>query len=121
MGKEKLQAFAEAVSRSEELQKQYTSIQAEIVRSTAEKLAKLSESAGTPFTAEEYLQAVADSSEELSTEQLQTVAGGTSGQAAQIRYRSQVIPYACGIGEIISIAQGPSACPIKPEIFPDSD
>ena|ERR1700716_370007 len=119
MSKEKLQAFAEAVSRSEELRKQYTSIQVEMARSIAEKLAKLSESAGTPFTAEEYLQAVADSSEELSTEQLQTVGGGVLGGG--IRYRSQVIPYTCGIAEIISIAQGPSACPIKPEIFPDSD
>jgi predicted ribosomally synthesized peptide with nif11-like leader len=76
MSKEKLQAFAEAVSRSEELQKQYTSIQVEMARSTAEKLAKLSESAGTPFTAEEYLKSVADSSEEMSPEQLHTVAGG---------------------------------------------
>src|SRR5580704_8695397 len=76
MSKEKLQAFAEAVSRSEELRKQYASIQVEMVRSTAEKLAKLSESAGTPFTAEEYLQAVAESSEQLSAEQLSRVAGG---------------------------------------------
>jgi hypothetical protein len=35
----------------------------EAVRSTAEKLAKLSESGGTPFTAEEYLKSVAESSE----------------------------------------------------------
>ena len=48
----------------------------EAVRSTAEKLAKLSESAGTPFTAEEYLNSVAQSSEEMSTEQLRSVAGG---------------------------------------------
>ena len=47
-------------------------------RSTAEKLAKLSESAGTPFTAEEYLNSVAESSEEMSTEQLRSVAGGVS-------------------------------------------
>jgi hypothetical protein len=75
MSKEKLQAFAEAVSKSEELRKQYTSIQIEVARSTAEKLAKLSDSAGTPLTAEEYLQAVADSLDEMSTEQLQRVAG----------------------------------------------
>ena len=73
---QKLQAFAEAVSKSEELQKRFNSIQVEAARSTAEKLAKLSESAGTPFTAEEYLQSVAESSEELSAEQLQTVSGG---------------------------------------------
>ena len=76
MSKEKLQAFAEAVSKSEELQKRFASIQMEAVRSTAEKMAKLSESAGTPFTAEEYLQSVRESSEELSAEQLQTVSGG---------------------------------------------
>ena len=76
MSKEKLQAFAEAVSKSEELQKQYTSIQVETARSTAEKLARLSETAGTPFTAEEYLQAVAELSEQMSPEQLHTVAGG---------------------------------------------
>jgi hypothetical protein len=48
----------------------------EAARSTAEKLAKLSESAGMPFTAEEYLKSVAESSEEMSAEQLQSVAGG---------------------------------------------
>jgi hypothetical protein len=47
MSKEKLQAFAGAVSRSEELRKQWASIQVEMARSTAEKLVKLSESAGT--------------------------------------------------------------------------
>jgi len=36
----------------------------------------LSESAGTPFTAEEYLKSVAESSEEMSAEQLHGVAGG---------------------------------------------
>ncbi len=76
MSQEKLQAFAEAVSRSEELQKRFASIHAEAAKSTAEKLAKLSESAGTPFTAEEYLRSVAESSEQLSAEQLHTVAGG---------------------------------------------
>jgi predicted ribosomally synthesized peptide with nif11-like leader len=76
MSQEKLQAFAEAVSKSEELQKQFASIQMETLRSTAQKLAKLSESAGTPFTAEEYLKSVVESSDELSKEQLQSVAGG---------------------------------------------
>ena len=78
MNKEKLQAFAEAVSRSEELQRQLASLQAEISRSTAEQMAKLSESAGTPFTAEEYLQSVAESAEEMSAVELQSVAGGAS-------------------------------------------
>ena len=78
MSQEKLQAFAEAVSKSEELQKQFASIQAEAVKSTAEKLAKLSESAGTPFTPEEYLKSVSESSVEMSKEQLQSVAGGGS-------------------------------------------
>src|ERR1700748_1276428 len=76
MSQEKLQAFAEAVSKSEDLQKQFALIQMETLRSTAEKVAKLSESAGTPFTAEEYLRSVAESSEQLSPEQLHTVAGG---------------------------------------------
>ncbi len=76
MSQEKLQAFAEAVSKSGELQKRFNSIQMEAARSTAEKLAKLSESAGTPFTAEEYLKSVAESAEEMSTEQLHSVAGG---------------------------------------------
>jgi ABC-type cobalamin transport system ATPase subunit len=78
MSTEKLQAFAEAVSKSEELQKRFNSIQAEAARTTAEKLAKLSESAGTPFTAEEYLNSVLESSEEMSAQQLQTVSGGVT-------------------------------------------
>ena len=76
MSIENLQAFAEAVSKSEELQKRLASIQAEAAKSTAEKLAKLSEDTGTPFTAEEYLNSVAESAEEMSAEQLHTVAGG---------------------------------------------
>jgi hypothetical protein len=44
-------------------------------------MAKLSESAGTPFTAEEYLKSVAESSEEMSAEQLHGVAGGGSASA----------------------------------------
>jgi hypothetical protein len=48
----------------------------ETAKSTAEKMAKLSESAGTPFTAEEYLKSGAESSEEMSEAQLHTVAGG---------------------------------------------
>jgi predicted ribosomally synthesized peptide with nif11-like leader len=76
MSKEKLLAFAETVSKSEELQKQLAAIQVQTARATAEKVAKLSESTGTPFTAEEYLQSIADSAEEMSEEQLQTVAGG---------------------------------------------
>jgi Nif11 domain len=79
MSQEKLKAFAEAVSKSEELQKRFNSIQAEAVKSTAEKLAELSESTGTPFTAEEYLKSVVVSSEEMSTEQLRSVAGGAYG------------------------------------------
>jgi hypothetical protein len=39
MSQEKLQAFAEAISKSEELQKRFNSIQAEAAKSTAEKLA----------------------------------------------------------------------------------
>ena len=79
MSQEKLKAFAEAVSKSEELQKRLNSIQVAAVKSTAEKLAKLSESTGTPFTAEEYLKSVVESSEEMSTEQLRSVSGGAYG------------------------------------------
>jgi hypothetical protein len=100
MSKEKLQAFAEAVSRSEELRKQYASIQVEMVRSTAEKLAKLSESAGTPFTAEEYLQAVADSSEEMSAEQLSRVAKG--GVPTDPLYWGVMSIFTVGIGCLVS-------------------
>ena len=39
MSKEKLQAFAEVVSKNEELQKQLVAIQVEAARSTAEKIA----------------------------------------------------------------------------------
>jgi hypothetical protein len=103
MNKEKLQAFAEAVSKSEELQKRLVSIQAEAARSTAEKLAKLSESAGTSFTAEEYLQSVAESSEELSAEQLQTVSGGLDiGKA--ILFSLFTATLGCWAGAIASAA-----------------
>ncbi|HXM05669.1 MAG TPA: hypothetical protein VN939_23850 [Chthoniobacterales bacterium] len=76
MTKEQLQAFAEGVSKSEELQKQYILIQVESARSNAEKLAKLSQRTDTAFTAEEYLQLAADSADEMSSEQLHAVAGG---------------------------------------------
>ena len=105
MSKEKLLAFAEAVSRSEELRKQYISIQVEMARSTAEKLAKLSESAGTPFTAEEYLQAVAESSEELSAEQLQTVAGGINRDGMMIALSVLTLGLLCLVGQTVSIAK----------------
>ena len=55
-------------------------IQVETARLTAEKIAKLSESAGTPFTAEEYLKAVAESSEEMSVEQLHGTTRRDAGQ-----------------------------------------
>jgi hypothetical protein len=55
-----------------------------IAKSTAEKLAKLSESAGTPFTAEEYLKSVAESSEEMSTEGLRSVAGASFALAERL-------------------------------------
>ena len=105
MSKEKLQAFAEAVSKSEELQKRFNSIQMESARSTAEKLAKLSESAGTPFTAEEYLKSAAESSEEMSPEQLQSVAGGvTIGDA--IAYSIMTVAVGCLRNATISALQG---------------
>ena len=103
MSQEKLQAFAEAVSKSEELQKQYLSIQVGIAKSSAEKLAKLSESAGTPFTAEEYLNSVAESSEEMSTEQLHRVAGGLSA-AEEIYIASSILTagVTCWVKAIVS-------------------
>jgi hypothetical protein len=99
MSKEKLQAFAEAVSRSEELQKRFFSIQQEAAKSTAGKLAELSRSAGTAFTAEEYVNAAAESSEELSAEQLHTVAGGWSDD--QIRDAVRISLMTFGVGCIV--------------------
>jgi predicted ribosomally synthesized peptide with nif11-like leader len=113
MSKENLQAFAEAVSRSRELQKQLAAIQTESARSTAEKLAKLSESAGTPFTAEEYLKAVAESSEEISEEQLQSVAGG-AGNPDKPKLGSLAPPF--GTPKPAPFPYGPEHC--NPEWFP---
>ena len=107
MSQEKLQAFAEAVSKSEELQKRFASIQAEAARSTAEKLAKLSESAGTPFTAEEYLKSVAESSEEMSAEQLHGVAGGAwKPTADNIVFSIFTVGLGCGAIAAKSAIQG---------------
>jgi hypothetical protein len=107
MSKEKLQAFAEAVSKSEELQKRFASIQAEAARSTAEKLAKLSESAGTPFTAEEYLKSVAEPSEEMSAEQLHGVAGGVwKPTADNIVFSIFTVGLGCGAIAAKSAIQG---------------
>lgn len=91
MSKENLQAFAEAVSKSEELQKEVIAIQREATESIAGKVAKLSESAGTPFTAKEYLNSLTDVAAEISDEQLQEVAGG--GFWATIK--SALTPVAC--------------------------
>lgn len=104
MSKEKLQAFADAVSKSGELQRQWVAIQVEIAKSTAEKMAKLSEIAGTPFTAEEYLKSVAESSEELSQAQLQTVAGGvTLGEI--IAYSAASFGFGCLVVGLVSELQ----------------
>ena len=110
MSKEKLQAFAQAVSKSEELQKRLVSIQVEAAKSTAEKLAKLSESAGTPFTAEEYLQSVAESSPELSAEQLQTVSGGVDiGDAIVVSLATLAAGcFAVAIGSALAGGNDPS-------------
>jgi arginyl-tRNA synthetase len=113
MNKEKLQAFAEAVSKSEELQKRFASIQVEVARSTAEQIAKLSERAGTPFTAEEYLQSVAESSEELSADQLQNVSGGVNiGVAIAISIASFAVGcFAVAIGSAVQGGNDPSCDP----------
>jgi hypothetical protein len=106
MSKEKLQAFAEAVSKSEELQKRFASIQVEAARSTAEKLAKLSESAGTPFTAEEYLESVAESSEEMSAQQLHSVAGGVwEPTVDNIMFSIASAGLGCGIAALTSVIE----------------
>ncbi len=107
MSQEKLQAFAEAVSKSEELQKRFNSIQVEAARTTAEKLAKLSESAGTPFTAEEYLNSVAESSEEMSAQQLHGVAGGVWDPSSHnILVSIGTLGLGCALKAIISAAEG---------------
>jgi Nif11 domain len=97
MSKEKIEAFVAAVSNSEELQKQFVSIQVEVAKLTAQKIAKLSESTGTPFTAEEYLQSVADSSDQMSAEQLQSVAGGVWEPTANNIVTSIFIGILCAI------------------------
>ena len=103
MSTEKLQAFAEAVGKSEELQKRVASIQAESARTTAEKLAKLSESAGTPFTAEEYLNSVLESSEEMSAQQLHSVAGGVwEANFSNIFNSIMTAGIACGVRAAVS-------------------
>ena len=113
MSQEKLQAFAEAVGKSEELQKRFNSIQVEAARTTAEKLAKLSESAGTPFTAEEYLKSVAESSPELSAEQLRNVSGGVNiGEAIAISFASFAVGcFAVAIGSAVLGGNDPQCDP----------
>ena len=81
MSQEKLQAFAKAISKSEELQKRFWL--SRFRRKPPERPPRSSPScprysvAGTAFlTAEEYLRSVAESSEQLSAEQLHAVAGG---------------------------------------------
>jgi hypothetical protein len=121
MSQEKLQAFAEAVSKSEDLQKQFALIQMETLRSTAEKVAKLSESAGTPFTAGEYLRSVAESSEQLSAEQLHTVAGGVwEPSSKNILTSIFTLGLGCALGAGISAAEG-DVDKCQPEKMPPTD
>jgi hypothetical protein len=105
MSKETLQAFAEAVSKSEELQKRLASIQVETAKSTAEQIAKLSERAGTPFTAEEYLKSVAESSEE----QLHTVAGGVWDPTPGNILMSIAAVFMCAMRALMSTKPGADA------------
>lgn len=116
MSKEKLQAFAEAISKSEELQTRLAAIQVETAQSTAEKMAKLSESAGTPFTAEEYLKSVADSSEEMSGEQLRAVSGGAwEPSSTNILGSIFSLGIACGVAALTSaIEGGVDKCQLRP-------
>ncbi len=116
MSQEKLQAFAEAVSKSEELQKRVALIQAEAAKSTAEKLAKLSESAGTPFTAEEYLKSVAEASDEMSAQQLERVSGGAwEPNSRNILMSIFTLGSACAISALESAIGGDvDKCQIKP-------
>jgi Nif11 domain len=57
MSKENIQTFVEAASKDQSLQQRIVLIQREAIQLTAEKLAKLSQDTGTPFTPEEYLDA----------------------------------------------------------------
>ncbi len=118
MSRQTLTAFAEAVSKSQELQKQLASIHQEIAQSRAEKLAELSESAGTPFTAEEYLRSVAESSEQLSAEQLHTVAGGVWEPSFENVFTSLImLGVGCAGAAIASAAQG-NVDKCQPEKWP---
>lgn len=76
MSTENLSKFNEAVAASPELQAKLQSIHADAARSAAEKIAALSEAAGTPFTTEEFLASANSAENELSEEQLEAVAGG---------------------------------------------
>jgi len=76
----------------------------EAARSTAEKIAALSESAGTHFTADEYLQTVAESAKELSPEQLHNVAGGIS-ETEWLFFSVGSLGVACLVAGILSAVQ----------------
>ena len=68
-----IEAFNTKVQNSPELQQKVAVITEQIQQELAEKLAALSQEAGTPFTAEEFLSAT---KAELSDAELQGVSGG---------------------------------------------
>jgi len=69
-----IEAFNTKVQNSPELQQKVVTITQQIQHDLAERLAALSQEAGTPFTSEEFLSA--STSRELSEAELEGVSGG---------------------------------------------
>ncbi len=80
MSTENIAKFAEAVAADPALSAKVQALYAEASRASAEQLANLSITVGTPFTAEEYL---ANASGELSESDLSDVSGGIRGPEAR--------------------------------------
>jgi predicted ribosomally synthesized peptide with nif11-like leader len=84
MPNENITKFSEAVAASPELQSKVQSIHAQAAREAAQEIASLASANGTPFTAEEFLAGATAKAEELSDEQLETVAGGRTSTEMKI-------------------------------------
>lgn len=76
MSRENITAFLESATNNPELQQKIVALHVAVERATAEELAKLSQDAGTPFTAEEWL----GEEGELSEAEMEGVAGGRYGE-----------------------------------------
>jgi predicted ribosomally synthesized peptide with nif11-like leader len=78
MSTENITKFNEALSNDPSLRAKVEAIRTEVSGDLAQKMAALSAEAGTPITADEFLEGVSSqSSEALSDEALEEVSGGT--------------------------------------------